>query len=64
MADSLFFIKLKEQIDIEIADTAAPLIEGSCADFSEYKERSGMIAGLRRALQAAENVKKDIYGEH
>lgn len=63
MADSLFHQKLMAELELDSAEIAAVIINGSCDDFAEYKFNAGKLAGIELARKSALKVKQDILGE-
>ena len=57
---NLFLNKLHAALQAEVNDQIAPLAEGSASDFLDYKDRVGFIRGLRRAMDVADGILKQI----
>lgn len=51
---------LRKALDDDIAEMAAPLVDGEAGDFAGYKYGAGMISGLRRARQQIDNLVKKV----
>lgn len=49
---------LRKTLEEDVAELAAPLLEGGAADFASYRQQAGVIEGMRRARQRLDDLVK------
>lgn len=59
--DSVFEAMLAKKIVVRKEEEEARLTEGHAADFPEYRFRTGVIVGLKVALDAMQIVHEEIF---
>jgi hypothetical protein len=57
-------MKLTVLLSERIAEEEAFVVVGTPEDYAEYRQRVGVIAGLKEAMSISTEVKKLILGEN
>lgn len=59
----VFHDRLRTRILAEIESQIQALAQGSAEDFADYKNRVGLIQGLYRCVDLAEEVRKQLLND-
>jgi hypothetical protein len=55
--------KAVQKLELLIADTSQVVLSGNIQNYDKYREQIGLIQGLRRAIQAIEEVEAEVSHE-
>lgn len=58
--DSTFVGRLRAKLAVEIKDVEPSLLDGAVSNFEGYKRLVGLRAGLVRALEAIDEVEREL----
>ncbi len=50
------------RVEIDRAEKAVQIGEGYCQDYADYRYSVGFLAGMKHALEIAEDIKKEQEG--